>query len=140
MALPRGIRNNNPLNIRHNRANAWQGRVSPQTDPSFVQFASMSYGIRAAFIIMFNYTRQTPGLTLADLVSRWAPPTENDSHAYAHYVSNNAGIHLDAPVSSFTVGQWQDVLAAMALYENGRPISRLDIAMGYRMAADARRV
>lgn len=140
MATPRGIRNNNPLNIRHNRANAWQGRVSPQTDPSFVQFASMSYGVRAAFIIMFNYTRQMPGLTLADLVSRWAPPTENDSHAYAHYVSQLTGLRLDAPASSFTPGQWQDVLAAMARYENGQAISRQDIALGYRMAAATHRV
>ena len=39
----RGIRNNNPLNIRHS-ADRWQGARMKQTDPSFVQFKTMAYG------------------------------------------------------------------------------------------------
>ena len=31
--VPRGIRNNNPLNIR--KGNNWQGERHPQTDPAF---------------------------------------------------------------------------------------------------------
>ena len=40
----RGIRNNNPLNIRHS-ADQWQGARDKQTDKSFVQFKSMAYGM-----------------------------------------------------------------------------------------------
>ena len=41
--MKRGIRNNNPLNIRHS-ADKWQGASETQTDKSFVQFKSMAYG------------------------------------------------------------------------------------------------
>jgi hypothetical protein len=47
MKTPRGIRNNNPLNIRHS-ADQWQGACEEQKDKSFVQFKSMAYGYRAA--------------------------------------------------------------------------------------------
>ena len=36
--LPRGYRNNNPLNIRINSANNWAGKVSPNNDGNFAQF------------------------------------------------------------------------------------------------------
>ena len=48
---PRGIRNNNPLNIRRSPGQTWQGECPVQTDKAFVQFRSMKWGIRAAFII-----------------------------------------------------------------------------------------
>ena len=47
MNLSRGLRNNNPLNIRHS-ADKWEGTRIVQTDKSFVQFTSMAYGYRAA--------------------------------------------------------------------------------------------
>ena len=51
--LPRGIRNNNPLNIR--KGNNWKGEVSSSTDGEFEQFVSMQMGIRAGFKILKNY-------------------------------------------------------------------------------------
>mgnify|MGYP003533551919 FL=1 len=50
MKQSRGIRNNNPLNIRLS-ADKWQGMREEQTDKAFVQFKSMAYGYRAAWII-----------------------------------------------------------------------------------------
>ena len=50
----RGIRNNNPLNIRHS-ADRWQGVRQEQTDKSFVQFKSMAYGYRAAWKTLQSY-------------------------------------------------------------------------------------
>ena len=44
----RGLRNNNPLNIRCS-ADRWQGMATTQTDKSFVQFETMGYGYRAAW-------------------------------------------------------------------------------------------
>ena len=46
--LPRGIRNNNPLNIRRGK-DQWKGLRAQQTDASFCQFESLEYGWRAAF-------------------------------------------------------------------------------------------
>ena len=44
--LPRGIRNNNPLNIRRSK-DQWQGLRAQQTDASFCQFETLEYGWRA---------------------------------------------------------------------------------------------
>ena len=41
--LPRGIRNNNPLNIRRTAKDQWQGLRAQQTDASFCQFESLDY-------------------------------------------------------------------------------------------------
>ena len=49
--MTRGIKNNNPLNIRHS-ADQWQGAREEQTDKEFVQFTSMAYGYRAAWKVL----------------------------------------------------------------------------------------
>jgi len=49
--LPRGIRNNNPLNIRKS-ADKWQGLSTLQEDKEFFQFETIEWGWRAAFVIL----------------------------------------------------------------------------------------
>ena len=83
--LPRGIRNNNPLNIR--KGSNWKGLKEVQTDPAFCQFKTMVWGIRAAFRLMRNHITGFGGTrprreTVAELVSVWAPATENNTKAY----------------------------------------------------------
>ena len=50
----RGIRNNNPLNIRRS-TDRWEGARIEQTDKAFVQFTSMAYGYRAAWKTLESY-------------------------------------------------------------------------------------
>ena len=52
--MKRGIRNNNPLNIRHS-VDQWQGASEEQKDKSFVQFKTMAYGYRAAWKTLQSY-------------------------------------------------------------------------------------
>ena len=52
--LPRGLRNNNPGNIRIN-GDLFQGEVRPSKDKSFKQFTTLAYGYRAMFKILSNY-------------------------------------------------------------------------------------
>lgn len=91
MALPRGIRNNNPLNIR--KGNNWKGERSTQIDKSFEEFVSLEYGIRAAFIILRNYITGYHGRTqrydtVEKIINRWAPPLENATKAYIRHVAD----------------------------------------------------
>ena len=51
--LPRGLRNNNPGNIRIND-DLFQGEIRPSKDKSFKQFTTMAYGYRAMFKILSN--------------------------------------------------------------------------------------
>lgn len=76
----RGVRNNNPGNIRHGEE--WLGLANEQTDSSFCQFVSVEYGIRAIFKILYTYENKYNLTTIRDIISRWAPPNENDTANY----------------------------------------------------------
>jgi hypothetical protein len=83
--MPRGLRNNNPLNIRHS-ADRFRGEIAG-TDKSFKTFSSLAYGYRAAFVILGTYLSQGCN-TIEKIISRWAPPAENDTESY---ISDNVG-------------------------------------------------
>ena len=95
--VSRGIRNNNPLNIRRNPANQWQGLRPVQADKLFCQFKAMKWGLRAAIKLLDNYIRrgaQTP----RQIISRWAPPSENDTASYVRKACQRTGLDPDFPV------------------------------------------
>ena len=123
--LPRGIRNNNPLNIRLS-ATGWAGQVSKkeQTDKDFVQFQSMYWGLRAACILLFKTYKNKYGLrTIHGLIYRWAPPTENYSYLYAQKVVQRTGIGLDENIyccdERLLMKRLQQIVIAMIECENG---------------------
>ena len=119
--LPRGIRNNNPLNIRRT-ADRWQGLAQNQTDREFFQFQSPEYGWRAAFRLLTRTYYSKYGLdTIRKRVYRWAPPAENDSRANSEAVSRITGIAPDEPLGNPELhpARWLMLGAAMAIQENG---------------------
>ena len=69
--LPRGLRNNNPGNIRRN-SDVFQGEKT-SSDREFKQFKSMAYGYRAIFKILSNYYRNYKLDTIRKMIGRWAP-------------------------------------------------------------------
>lgn len=80
---------NNPFNIRNNRKNKWLGQIGSQR--GFCCFSQLDYGIRAACVILANYRKY--GLsTIMQIVSRFAPPDENDTKAYVRFVIKQTGI------------------------------------------------
>ena len=81
--LPRGLRNNNPLNIIRS-ATKWQGMSETQTDKHFVQFKTLAYGYRAAFLLIRTYMRKYGLLSIEQIIRRWAPPSENNTAAAIH--------------------------------------------------------
>lgn len=87
VALPRGIRNNNPANIRKSFTK-WLGLVSPEKckDSSFCEFTSMEFGIRA-FLILCRTYRQKYGISsVTGFIHRFAPPSENQTDKYVSFV------------------------------------------------------
>ena len=133
---PRGIRNNNPLNIR--KGSNWQGEKHPQTDKSFEQFESMQYGVRAGFIILRRYMSGYNGLTekfntIEKIVRRWAPPTENNTKAYIEKVSQLTGIPSTLKISFSQRSYMVAIVDAMIRVECGQPIDRMIIESAYDM-------
>lgn len=82
MLSTRGFRNNNPGNIRRDKDLRWVGAAQVQTDPDFVQYIAPEYGIRAMVKILSTYARLHNADTVQEIISRWAPPSENNTTAY----------------------------------------------------------
>ena len=132
----RGIRNNNPLNIRRS-GDKWQGLCSCQNDKEFFQFVSMEYGWRAAFVILCRTYYGKYGLkTIRDIVSRWAPAKENNTEAYIRHVSDYTGIGPDRDLGDPQTHptNWLLTGYAMAVVENGKALSAVPMIKGYALA------
>ncbi len=115
---PRGIRNNNPLNIRRSRLK-WEHEVFKEPiDYSFCQFDEMKYGWRAAFCLFRRYIFTYGVDTIEKIVSRWAPSTENNTKEYVNRVATITRINKDVPIDFRTIRMLQ-IAAAMCWVENG---------------------
>ena len=144
MKTPRGIRNNNPLNIRHS-ADQWQGAREEQKDKSFVQFKSMAYGYRAAWKTLQSYYHRfcmkSQPFTVRNIIGRWAPPNENDTESYIRSVLSLSGIggkeNLLPPENVDCYYRLSKLLEAMTCMECGIRMNQVDseaIFQGYKLA------
>ena len=132
--LPRGIRNNNPLNIR--KGNNWKGEVCSSTDSEFEQFVSMQWGIRAGFKILKNYMtgyggRVKPLTNIYDIIHRWAPPNENNCRAYIDSVCRFSGLHEFERLQFSDRNKMLALVDGMIRVECGQPVSLDIIASAY---------
>lgn len=116
--LPRGIRNNNPLNLRKTTT-PWLGKVYPGTDSQFEQFTSMVYGIRAAMKNAKTIIKRHRGCTIRKLIEIWAPPLENQTDIYILYVCRYTDYHSYDVVDPSNKTQFCRIMWAMAQVENG---------------------
>ena len=88
---PRGIRNNNPLNIRYNPSNNWVGQTG--SDGQFCRFVSPKYGIRAAVKILQRYAGKEGLTTVFEIINKWAPRADgNNTEKYIEAVCNAMNI------------------------------------------------
>ena len=131
---PRGIRNNNPLNIR--KGNNWKGERPHQTDKAFEEFQSMEFGIRAGFIILRKYINGYFGLTtkfntIEKIIRRWAPPSENATQKYIDFVAKDMGISAHLPISFNCKEKMVNLVYAMIFVECGQRVSKDIIASAY---------
>ena len=79
--MSRGLDNRNPGNIRRSGVR-YRGEVRPSRDADFKQFKSMEWGYRAMFVLLHTYSVRYGCNTLSKMISRYAPPSENDTQAY----------------------------------------------------------
>ena len=128
--MTRGLRNNNPLNIRRVAGTKWKGHRTEQTDKSFVQFESLEWGLRAAFCILETYRRKYKAVCVEDIINRWAPPSENDTRKYVETVCRLTGFGGKERLEE---SQLPALVYAMAFVECGAPISKETISKAYSL-------
>lgn len=119
--LPKGMRNNNPGNIRVS-SNPWKGKVPfwENTDGSFEQFTAYVWGIRAMIRNLQSYQTQRGLDTVRQIVNTWAPAADNNpTTVYVTYVADRMGISPDARINLFDMPTMRAIVRAMAHFENG---------------------
>lgn len=119
-SYPRGMRNNNPGNIKKS-SNAWVGKLA-STDAEFEQFRTYVYGVRAMIKLVSNYINNGHN-SLQKIVARWAPEAAgNRTSSYINYVSFPPGYQYLNPVSVLRADKatLKRLVLPMADYENGR--------------------
>lgn len=129
--LPRGLRNNNPGNIRLS-STRYLGEVD-STDSAFKQFKTMAHGYRAMFVLLHTYQKRYRLNTIEDMVSRYAPAVENHTKAYIDAVSEWSGVPATSRITTTNGDIMVPVVAAMSRVENGVFANMDDVAKGWDM-------
>jgi hypothetical protein len=119
---PRGIRNRNPGNIEYSSSNPWLGQAGsdgryaifePHADGAFV------WGVRAAARLFRNYQARHGLRTIAGMIGRYAPHSENPTQAYIDNVAAGAGVSPYQSIDLSDAELLARVLRGVFRQENG---------------------
>lgn len=123
---PRGIRNNNPGNLNY----VGQEGATKEDGPNgrFAVFRSAEEGLRALANQLRMYGSRGINSVRA-IISKFAPPSENNTQAYIGSVSKGLGIGADAALDLNDPRVLQGLMGAIIKVENGKnPYSAEQIA------------
>jgi hypothetical protein len=110
----KGIRNNNPGNLRYVAAIQWKG-ITGQDATGYATFDTAEDGVRAMGHNLRSYIARGL-LTVTQIISTWAPSSENDTAAYIADVAGRLGVDPDQPLN---VGYIGALAVAITYHENG---------------------
>lgn len=123
--LPRGIRNNNPGNIKFD-GTAWQGLASPRHDGTFCRFKSAAFGLRAMIRILITYQDKRRAVdgsaidTVREIIERWAPPSDNNpTESYIQKICKDLQIEEDEIIDIHNYEVARPLLQGIVEFENG---------------------
>lgn len=123
----RGMRNNNPLNIRRYVTNDWLGKItdSVATDMEFEQFRHAKYGFRAVYILLHRYIKQGDN-TVRRIIQRWAPTSDgNHVDNYVRAVCDEVGLTENTEIRLNCYADMSRLIEGMFYVENGYRICQL---------------
>lgn len=131
----RGIRNNNPGNIRNSERTEWLGEVvkDKKEDSSFEEFETLQKGIRAMMKLLQNYQKRHGLNTIRELIERYAPRQENDTAAYIRIVSTKMQIPESYQLDLQDKATLCALVNAMCYVENGMHLDMSDIDAAWEM-------
>ena len=130
--MSRGLRNNNPGNIRRSRV-CYKGEVHPSRDPEFKEFSSMAYGYRAMFVLLDTYRSRYGLNTIRQMLNRYAPPEENFTEGYVRFVAGYSGVMPDEIIDTRAEMDMIPIVSAMSKIENGVAANIADVERGWAL-------
>ncbi|KRB60288.1 conjugal transfer protein [Rhizobium sp. Root708] len=113
----RSWRNCNAGNIRKGDFSINCGAIGD--DGSFAIFPDEETG-KAAIIALLR-TATYIKLTLKEAIFRYAPPSENNSEAYAQFIHSKTGIALNAVLSSLKMDDFRKIARFIQIVEGWKP-------------------
>ena len=90
----------------------------------------MEWGIRAALKILQTYRDKHYATCIEEIISRWAPPSENDTQKYINDVCRITGFGGRERLSE---KEWHALIKAMGLIESGILIPDETIAKAWEL-------
>ncbi|MGN0912770.1 MAG: structural protein [Alphaproteobacteria bacterium] len=98
-------------------------------------FTSPVYGIRALAKVLINYKKIHNLRTVRQIISRYAPPNENQTQAYIQTVAKQLGVYPDTVIDIEEKGVLCVFIKAVIRMENGvQPYSDDTILQGINLA------
>lgn len=91
----------------------------------------MPWGYRAMFVLLHTYRVRNGCRTLRAMISRYAPPSENNTESYIRTVAASAGISPDQNLNTDNRTVMIKVVAGMSRVENGVSAVMLDVEAGW---------
>ena len=116
------IAKNNIFNIRKG-PKAWKGETGARN--GFVEFESREYGIRAWIVLMRTYRQKQRCATVRTIITRFAPPSENNTQAYIKYCSER--VYKSETTWLSTTADYVRLGCAMAQMETGTVLTAHEI-------------
>lgn len=126
----RGFVNHNPLNLSWRPEDKWQGLDTPAHDEpprgmtKLCRFTSPVYGIRAGARQLIAYQDKHGCETVADHITRWAPPPKkapkdkNHTAQYIKFVAAAMDVLPDDPINVHEYQTLRPMIEAMIDFEN----------------------
>lgn len=117
-APPRGIRNNNPGNL--NFAHQAGAVLEPGPNARFARFPTAEAGLEALRDQLTRYIVRDGIDTVAGIISKWAPPSENNTAAYIRGVAHALGAEPDDRLGQPNPKLIAGLMSAIIRFENGQ--------------------
>lgn len=145
--MSRGIRNNNPGNIDFNPymyvKDPWVGETGIEscTNARFTTFSDAKFGIRAMCVVLLTYHHKRKAAdgsaidTVQEVIDRWAPPSENNTDAYATHVRELLNVESGEEIDPDDPDVLAILVTSIIKHENGKqPYSEDIILEGVKLA------
>ena len=130
--MSRGLRNNNPGNIRLGKVR-YKGERAKSSDKAFRQFESVEWGYRAMFVLLHTYALKHGCNTLRKIINRYAPPSENHTENYIRRVAHATHLSPDEVIFATDGATMTAVVASMSEVENGVSADMEQVWSGWRL-------
>lgn len=123
---------NNLFNIRYNSSNNFLGIDDKECQVNgFAKFVNTVYSVRAFLLLVYNYNHLYKIKTIEDFITRFAPPSENNTTGYIKFVCDRMSTVKYTDLNVFKPLQMYDFASAVCQFETNTSLTHSLFDEGY---------